>query len=148
MKQRPFLWKEITTLSTELSTEQKYLFSLCSCSLPDLKDTLPFLYAPIPLLCVGLPFLLPRKRKPGRKEKVAVAFPPRPQPVRTLSHDSPGRCGRPESCTKRLSWPVPRPPLPPLPPPAPLPPPPPPLPAAPPPRRRFLSQPWAADMTR
>lgn len=93
----------------------------------------------------GLSCLLPRKIKPGRKDKSAVTFLPCPRAVRTPSRDSPGRCGRPESCTKRLSWPVPRPPLLPLPPPAPLPPPP--APAAPP-LRRFLSHPCAADMTR
>ena len=107
---------------------------------------LSFSLSPPSFCCAwGLPLLLPRKRKAGRKEKGAVTFPPRLRAVRTVPHHSPGRCGRPESCTKRLSWPVPRPPLPPLPPPAPLPPPPPP--AAPPPLRRFLSQPWAADMT-
>lgn len=114
-----------------------------------LTSKTPFLFSKPQSLSYawGLSFLHPRKRKQERKEKTAVTFPPRPQAVRTTSHDSPGRCGRPESCTKRLSWPVPRPPLPPLPPPAPLPPPPPQLPAAPPPLRRFLSQPWAADMT-
>lgn len=78
MKQRPLLWKENTTPSTELSTKQKYFFSLCSCSLPDLKDTFPFLHAPVPQLCVGPAFPPPKEKKTREKRKGSSRLPSAP----------------------------------------------------------------------
>lgn len=121
-----------TTFSTELSIDQKYFFRRAP--VPSVTSKTPFLFSKPPSFCCawGLPLLPPKEKKGGEKRKGSSHLPTPPASCQDRAPHSPGRCGRPESCTKRLSWPVPRPPLPPLPPPAPLPPPPPPAASLPP----------------
>lgn len=85
VRQRALLWKENTTLSTKLQNRAKTDPPPPVCSCPSLTSETPFLFSkPRSLWDVrGLPFLLSRERKPGRKARVAVTGPPRPQAVRT-----------------------------------------------------------------